>query len=267
MPSWQIQTYTVSDGIELSFTDSGAPPDSRDYTTVLFVHGGVFNAYQFRKVHAHAHALNLRTVLIHRRDYAGSTPYSSSEIEELEQGSAAFWERLSAQVAEFMEIFIKRERIPKLNRQKSSGGNGGVAIFGWSAGCSTVLSLLGLTRNPMISEDLYIGLQEYIGNCIIYDPPYFCFGYIPPSDNRNYIPWNDPAVSAEDLPGVVAEWISSYYDHPCYDPVSQSLSSKAGIHDLDGIRQKGDRMSVSSWTDEETAMGLEGTPAKNEVLA
>ncbi|KAJ3746854.1 hypothetical protein DFH05DRAFT_1395005 [Lentinula detonsa] len=284
MPSLQIQTYSLSEGIELSFTDSGAPPDSVSYTTVFFLHGGIFNAYQFHKVHAHAHALNLRTVLLHRRDYAGSTPYSGTEIEELKEGSVVFWERLSAQLAEFLGIFIKREKIPKLTRRKSplqdtahilhtnfantnGEGNGGVAIFGWSAGCSTVLSLLGAIQNPFIPDDLYKGLQEYVRSCLIYDPTYFSFGYTPPSDSRNYIPWDDPTVSKEDLPQVVAEWVSSYYDHPCYDVVGQSLPSTASIYDLDGIRSKSEQISFSSWTEEDIAKGLEGASANNEVLA
>ncbi|KAJ3892395.1 hypothetical protein GG344DRAFT_87785 [Lentinula edodes] len=244
MPSLQIQTYTLPEGIELSFTDSGVPPGSADYTTVVFLHGGIFNAYQFHKVHTHAHAQNLRTVLLHRRDYAGSTSYSATEIEELEQGSVTFWERLSAQVAQFLEIFIERERIPK-------GGNGGIAIFAWSAGCSTVLSFLGGTQNPLISKELYQLLQQYVGNCILYDPTYLCFGYPLPSDNRNYIPWDDLTVSTDELPQLVAEWVSSYYDHPCYDPVTRSLPSTATVNELDGIRLKSDRISISSWTDEE----------------
>lgn len=256
---------------------------------------------QFHKIHSHAHSLNLRTMILHRRDYEGSTPYSPEELEELEQGSVVFWERLSAQIAEFLEIFILREKIPKLTRQKLpfsqdrlqlqsmraspgsvGGGNGGVAIFGWSAGCSTVLSFLGASHNPMISQESYKLLEEYIGNCILYgkkyssplyvliniyeDPTYLCFGYTLPSDNPNYIPWADPTVAPEDIPRAVSEWVSSYYDHPCYDPISGSLPVTATIHDLDGTRTKSDEITISSWTDEELVKGIEGIPAKNEML-
>ncbi|KAF8823779.1 hypothetical protein HHX47_DHR9000168 [Lentinula edodes] len=245
-----------------------------------------WDLYQFHKIHSHAHSLNLRTVILHRRDYEGSTPYSPEELEELEQGSVVFWERLSAQIAEFLEIFIMREKIPKLTRRKlpfsqdrlqlqsmrasseSVGGrSGGVAIFGWSAGCSTVLSFLGASHNPMISQESYKLLEEYIGNCILYDPTYLCFGYTLPSDNRNYIPWADPTVAPEDIPRAVSEWVSSYYDHPCYDPISGSLPVTATIHDLDGTRTKSDEITISSWTDEELVKGIEGVPAKNEMLA
>ncbi|KAJ4475649.1 hypothetical protein J3R30DRAFT_578900 [Lentinula aciculospora] len=284
MPSIQIQTYTLSEGIRLSFTDSGAPPNAANYTTVFFLHGGMFNAYQFHKIHSHAHAENLRTVLLHRRDYAGSTAYSPKELDELEKGSVLFWERLSAQMAEFLGIFIARERIPKLTQRKlpfsqtvqlmhassepiNVRGNGGIAIFGWSAGCSTVLSFLGASHNPMISEESHKTLKQYVSHCILYDPTYLSLGYKLPSDNRNYIPWADPTIALEDIPRVVSEWVTSYYDHPCYDPLSGSLPVTATLHDLDGIRPKSDQVSISSWTDEELAKGIEGLPARNEMLA
>ncbi|KAJ3793261.1 hypothetical protein GGU11DRAFT_692126 [Lentinula aff. detonsa] len=268
-----IQTYSLSGGIELSFTDSGPPLDSSDYTTIVLLHGGVFNAYGFHKVHGYAHSLNLRTVLLHRRDYAGSTPYSCSETQELQQGNVIFWERLSAQLGEFLQMFVQREGIPKLvARQKPAQlnglrnmGSGGLAILGWSGGCLPIVSFLGAIRNRMISEELYNFLEDYIGDCIFYDPSYHCFGYPLPPENQNYIPWEDTRISSEEFLHAFSQWVSSYYDHPCYDPVSRSLLTTASINDFDGQRQKSDEISVSSWTDEEIAQGTEERPSKNEI--
>ncbi|KAJ3821553.1 hypothetical protein F5880DRAFT_1624692 [Lentinula raphanica] len=252
-----IQTYSLSGGVELSFTDSGPPIGSLDYTTVILLHGGVFNAYGFHKVHDYAHRLNLRTVLLHRRDYAGSTPYSRSEIQELENGSVIFWERLSAQLGEFVRMFVEKESVPK------RGGSGGIAILGWSGGCLPIVSFL----------ELYNFLVEYIGDLILYgtvfcsiltffvltvlmlDPSYHCFGYPLPHDNRNYVPWEDQTISSEEFLHAFSEWVSSYYDHPCYDPVSRSLLVTASINDFDGQRRKSDEISVLSWTDEDLARG------------
>lgn len=39
-----FKTYSLPEGTELSFTDSGAPLNSDDYTTVLIIHGSAFNA-------------------------------------------------------------------------------------------------------------------------------------------------------------------------------------------------------------------------------
>ncbi|KAJ4471422.1 hypothetical protein J3R30DRAFT_3407796 [Lentinula aciculospora] len=289
-----IQTYFLSGGIKLSFTDSGAPPGSSNYTTVILLHGGAFNAYGFQKIPAYDHGLNLRTVLLRRRDYAGSTPYTPSEIAELEQGDIIFWERLSAQLGEFLKMFIERERIPKLFSGKRPSSfsqidgrkgsrSGGVAILGWSGGCLPIVSFLGATQNRMFSEEQYNFLVEYIGDCILYgeviylplqqgrclivllDPSYHCFGYSLPPDNRNYIPWEDTASSPEEFFHAFSQWVSSYYDHPCYDPVNRRLQTTASINDLDGCRHKSDEISVSSWTHEDIIKGIEERPAKNEI--
>ncbi|KAF9061874.1 hypothetical protein BDP27DRAFT_1272015 [Rhodocollybia butyracea] len=269
--SHPIQTYSLSRGIELSFTDSGAPPNSVDYTTLLVVHGTAFNAYQFHKLHSYAHALNLRTILLHRRDYVGSTPYSLTELEEISEAKKVFWERLSAQLAEFVVMLIQKEGIPRLTQStesRSEGldlkGRGGVAIMGWSFGCATVLSLFGVVKNPMISDKHYDLLQEYIGDFILYDPPHVAFGYPVPSDSPNYVPWEDLTIPPGNIPQVFSDWVSSYYDHPCYDPQSRCLSYTASIYDLDG-RPKAETTSVSSWTEEEIAKGIEGNNAKTEV--
>ncbi|KAF5366909.1 hypothetical protein D9757_011377 [Collybiopsis confluens] len=258
-------TYTLPDGIELSFTDSGAPPGSDDYTTIVVIHGSVFNAYQFHKVHAEAHALNLRTVLVHRRDHVGSTPYSAEEVQEIKDGSQPFWERLVSQVAQFISIFIERESIPKL-KMTSSVMSGGIALTGWSAGCQIALSMLGTVQNPFISDQLYSLLRAYIGRVIIYDPPHVAFGYPLPADNKNYIPWEDTSLKPEDIPAIFSNWVSSFYDHPCYDPAAGSLRSSATIHELDGLRQKGENPTVSTWSDEEKAKGMEMPAMINEIL-
>ncbi|KIK67735.1 hypothetical protein GYMLUDRAFT_36486 [Collybiopsis luxurians FD-317 M1] len=263
--STPFKTYSLPEGVELSFTDSGAPPGSDDYTTVLVIHGSVFNAYQFHKVHLFAHALNLRTVLFHRRDHVGSTLYTSAEVQEIQQGSQVFWERLSAQVAQFLRIFIEHEHIPKL-KKSSSRMSGGLAVMGWSAGCQIVLSLLGAVHNPMISDDLHSLLQSYIGRAMIYDPPHVAFGYPLPSDNKNYIPWEDTSLKLEEIPVVFSNWVSSYYDHPCYDPSTGSLRSSATIHDLDGVRKRAEKTTISTWSEEEKAKGVEMPAMKNEIL-
>ncbi|KAF9062033.1 hypothetical protein BDP27DRAFT_1337137 [Rhodocollybia butyracea] len=250
--SHPIQTYSLSRGIELSFTDSGAPPNSRDYTTLLVVHGTAFNAYQFHKLHSYAHALNLRTVLLHRRDYVGSTPYTKN----------VFWERLSAQLAEFVVMLIQNEGIPRLTHSTESHsegldlkGRGGVAIMGWSFGCATVLSLFGVVKNPMISDKHYDLLQE----------PTSCRLRIScPLDNPNYLPWADSTIPPENIPQIFSDWASSYYDHPCYDPQSRCLPYTASMYDLDG-RPKTETTSVSSWTEEEIAKGIEGNNARSDI--
>ncbi|KAF5361336.1 hypothetical protein D9757_012314 [Collybiopsis confluens] len=261
-------TYTLSDGVQLSLTDGGPPPNSKDYTTVFVIHGTAFNAYQFRKLHQHAHFFNLRTVALHRRDYAGSTPYTHTELEEIQRGDRVFWDRLSAQLAEVLNVFIERENIPKLtvigNRR-----SGGIAIMGWSFGCTTLLSLLGSAENPRISNKLCDLLEQYIGECVLYDPPYQALGYPLPSDNPNQTPWLDSTLSLLELPPVFTKWIGSYFDHRCYDPSIKSLSATATIHDLDGARLYSDKeedISTTSWTEDDLIRGIEREAGGRDTL-
>ncbi|KIK69440.1 hypothetical protein GYMLUDRAFT_1002785 [Collybiopsis luxurians FD-317 M1] len=264
MSSMQLKTYSLSGGIELSYTDVGAPPNSDDYTTVLIIHGSIFNAYQLHKVHSYAHALNLRTVLLHKRDYAGSTPYTPTELQEIKQGSRIFWERSSAQLAEFLGLFIEQEKIPKLKDYPRSGG---IAIVGWSMGNVPVLSFLATANDPPVPTGLSKLLEGYIGKCVLYEPPYLALGYPLPSDNPNYSPWLDTDSSPEEILEIFLKWIGLYFDHPCYDPANQSWPSSATIYDFDGARPKGyETSSISSWTDEEIAKGIERNAVATEML-
>ncbi|KIK69363.1 hypothetical protein GYMLUDRAFT_152793 [Collybiopsis luxurians FD-317 M1] len=264
----KAQTYTLSEGIELSFTDGGPPPNSVDYTTLFVVHGTAFNAYQFKKLHEHAHAFNFRVVTLHRRDHAGSTPYSPSELEEIQQSDRVFWERISAQLAELLKSFIEHEDIPKPTVTEGRR-SGGIALMGWSFGCATVLALLGLPENSRISDnELHNFLSQYIGDFILYDPPFLALGYPVSPDGPNYSPWLDPNIAPADFPAIFGKWVGSYYDHYCYDSTTRSLSTLASIHDLDGVRPHADKeeeISTTFWTEEELTKGIEPKPGVTEV--
>jgi hypothetical protein len=257
------RVYSLSDGIELSFTDSGAPPNSQDYTTLLAIHGTAFNACKFNPlqryklihepcfiqkfsdglhpIHKYAHPFNFRTLILHRRDYAGSTPFSPAEIQESKEGCMNFWERSSAQVSEFPGMFIEKERIPKFRALSKNGyiqRSGGIAIMGlsmgWSMGCATGLSLFGIPRNPMISVKLYDLLKDYFSDVILdgkeaenvlfgaqIDPPILASGYTAP-DYLKYLPFADPKLASEDWEAL-PEWVSMYFDHSGYDEDSKSI--------------------------------------------
>ncbi|KAF8823569.1 hypothetical protein HHX47_DHR10000167 [Lentinula edodes] len=144
--------------------------------------------------------------------------------------------------------------------------SGGIAIMGWSAGCQMIFSIFGAAHNPMIANEEYALLQQYIGKFMLYDPPHVAFGYPVPFDNKNYVPWEDTSLKPEDIPVAFSEWVSSYYDHPCYDFATRSLPSSATIHDLNGIPKKTRRTSVYDWSEEDKAKGIEMEAMKSEVL-
>ncbi|KAJ6509109.1 hypothetical protein DFH09DRAFT_857904, partial [Mycena vulgaris] len=101
-------TLKFPDGIEIFYTDSGAP-SAPDYTTLVIFHGTGFNGYDFVRLHEYAHKYNMRTILWNRRHYDGSTKYSDEELADVRAGRKIFQDRLALQTAWFLEHFIKHE--------------------------------------------------------------------------------------------------------------------------------------------------------------
>ncbi|KAK7455145.1 hypothetical protein VKT23_011016 [Stygiomarasmius scandens] len=99
------QMYTLPNGVKLFFTDSGAPSNSNDYTTVVILHGSAFNGSTFEKLHPLAHAHNLHFIILNRRDYRGSSELTGAEIDDLNKGKKEFLDMLAVQMAEFFEGF------------------------------------------------------------------------------------------------------------------------------------------------------------------
>ncbi|KAF9002892.1 hypothetical protein BDQ17DRAFT_1242627 [Cyathus striatus] len=232
-------TYTLDEGIQIFYTDSGPVPNSNDYTTLIIFHGSAFTGHGFEKLHDVAKDYNLRTVIWNRRDYPGSTPYTDEELEDLKLGHQIFIERLGKLVTQFIYKFINRERIPAMTEDRRKGG---IALMGWSMGTATEMSFL--LDDKLISSEIYNSLEPYVKDLVLYDPPFRSFGFDVPADSNPYIPWTDPdCKTPEELYQNFLYWVSSYYDHPSL-PVS--------IHDLD-FRKRTDNRTVSKWTPEQFA--------------
>ncbi|KAF8067706.1 hypothetical protein FPV67DRAFT_1415804 [Lyophyllum atratum] len=230
-------TYNLSGGVEIFFTDSGAPPGSTNYTTLIVLHGSAFTGQCFEKMHEYAHANDLRTVIWNRRDYYGSTKYTDAELEDLNEGRKVFLDRLAVQVADFLKQYIEKESIPKISADHKSGG---FAIMGWSMGTATAMPLF--SDPSLISSELYTLLEPYVKDLVLYDPPYLSFGYELPADHKTYNPWTDPdCKTPEELYKNFGFWVSSYYDHP---------DVSGTIHGLD-YRKRTDHATITSWTPEE----------------
>lgn len=83
----------------------------------------------------------LRLVLVSRRDYPGSTPYTDEDLREIRSGSRHFLEKLGRELLHLMVWFVKEYNLPRVS---NLGGKlvGGVALLGWSmAGTTQALSL------------------------------------------------------------------------------------------------------------------------------
>ncbi|KAL0566317.1 hypothetical protein V5O48_015701 [Marasmius crinis-equi] len=239
--------YNVSESVQIFFTDTGPPPNSNDYTTLVIIHGSSFTGATFDSLHDHVHERNMRAVALNRREYPGSTPYTPSELEELHQGRQSFLDQHALFVGRFLRNLIQEENIPQISRD---GKSGGIAVMGWSMGCVTAMTLFS---NPdVFDEGLYDLLQNYVKGLVLYDPPEIAFGYDIPtkvSDETSlYHPWSEPvsnATPAEEYRTKFLFWIASFYDHD----LSTVSSEWQNLSGFDG-RKRSERCLADPWSDE-----------------
>ncbi|KAJ8073170.1 hypothetical protein PM082_020039 [Marasmius tenuissimus] len=238
LASFTPHTYRLVGDIDIFFTDSGPPPNSCNYTTLIVLHGSAFNGFGFERLHDHAHSLNLRTILWNRRDYPGSTPYTDAELEDLAEGRKVFMDRIGQQLADFMVQFIEKENIPQAAPDFKSGG---IVLMGWSMGTSSAMALFSDPK--LISPEVYGVLEGYVRDLVLDDSPHLCFGYEVPKGIEVYDPWTDPDYKTpEELFQNFALWVSSFYDH--------RDSQNANLADMD-MRKRGEDPTVTKWSEEE----------------
>jgi len=232
-------------GTQLFFTDTGPVPSSTNYTTLVVIHGTSFNGGTFKRLPPLGLQRNIRTVLVNRREYKGSTPYTDDELAELNQGKKEFLERIGKELAYFLATFAESHNIPKASADLKSGG---IALMGWSMGHHATMALLG--HPGIASSDTYSKLEPYLRHFIMYDPPLTSLGY--PIPTNGYHPFRDPAFeTSEQRVANFGVWLSEYYSHPGFD--SRSLA------DLD-FREHGDNSSLRDLTPDDRAQILEKIP-------
>ncbi|KAJ7447873.1 Alpha/Beta hydrolase protein [Mycena galericulata] len=225
-------TLKLPDGVEILYTDSGAPGTS-DYTTLVVLHGTAFNGYGFVRLHEYASKYNMRVILCNRRGYHGSTKFSEGEVAEMRAAPKAFQDRVALQLAWFLQHFVKEERIPKAtldNANRNLGG--GIVLMGWSFGNATSLALLA---DPgVIPKDVYGVIEPYLRTLVVYgacffseffgstdgkllcvDPPDAVLAYSDPKIDGVYHPFADPEYTTfEEKFDAFLVWVSSYHQHP-----------------------------------------------------
>ncbi len=86
---------------------------------------------------------DIRFVAISRRGYPGSTPFGPDEIANLTTGDdhrkESFLRARGSEVAIFIDKFIQEFHLPPVS---ADGHSGGIALMGWSLGCSVALSVV-----------------------------------------------------------------------------------------------------------------------------
>jgi hypothetical protein len=117
----------------------------------------------FERMHDAGLKRNIRTVIINRPEYAGSTKYTDEQIREAAEGQKVFLDRFQLQLAHFLQFMVSELRVPRFNKSQKIGG---IAIMGWSLG---VLYQLSLLADPaVIPRDVYNAIEPEITNMIIY---------------------------------------------------------------------------------------------------
>ncbi|KAF7341425.1 Aminodeoxychorismate synthase [Mycena venus] len=252
MINYTEHTVKLPDGIELLYTDSGAPI-SASYTTLIVLHGSGFNGDGFVPLHEFAHRNDLRVILWNRRDYRGSTKYTDAELEDLAAGRKVFQDRLAMQLAWFLEHFIKHENTPKISVDH---GSGGFILIGWSFGNATTLSLLA--DPAVLPTALYETIEPYLRSVVLYDPPYIALGYELPGHESVYDPFTDPDCST---PAAIYDnfkhWVSSYYTHP--DIASGKPSGMS-------FAKRTAKRTYVGWSEEQRARYFDGEAAVRSEL-
>ncbi|KAI0261748.1 alpha/beta-hydrolase [Gloeopeniophorella convolvens] len=194
-----------------AYLDSGAPPTgtSGDYTTLVLLHGYGRPADIFGRLLPLANGgVSSRIVLINRRGYPGSDPFTDEELAALSPTVQDASEG-SKSAAHFMKERA-RELYDFLGRLIKSGGlsDNSVIIGGFSIGSSWMTALLAHAAS-FGAEDF--NLAQYIRRVVLLDPPSVATGY--PFPEGAYYPLTDPSFTPEERPKHFGRWVSGYFAH------------------------------------------------------
>ncbi|KAI0365120.1 alpha/beta-hydrolase [Pilatotrama ljubarskyi] len=198
-----------------AFLDSGAPEGSAEYTTVVIIHGWGWHSGSFKRLLPFAKQYNARVVLVNRRDYPGSDPYTPEELAtaarlattpdspETAAEAEAFMRDRAREVYNFLADFVRRERIPRAQTNA-----GGLVVVGWSLGSVWITALLA---NVRLFPEGDVKLSEYVRRVILYDASFLCLGYTSPPGA--YQPLYDASLPDTERVARFGSWITGYYAH------------------------------------------------------
>lgn len=109
----------------------------------------------------------MRLVLVNRREYPGSSPFTEEDLDKLrsedDTAHVEFAKDRAKEIATFIKAFIDQEAVP---RATADGKSGGVALMGWSSGASQTIALLGDADS--LPGGLRKSIEPYLRSYIIY---------------------------------------------------------------------------------------------------
>jgi len=198
-----MPTLSVGNDIVFHYTDSG-PIEGTEYSTLVFVHGLTFHTGVFKQIIPLASSHSLRVICLSRREYEGSTPYSTDELKTIHHGSDAeranFLHNEGIFIALFIDGIIQSLSLPK---------KGGVTVVGWSLGNVFTIAMRASIND--LPDNTKQRLKEYTRGFVVLDPPSHALGFPVPSGG--YTPLMDQDIPEEARGPAFAKWVSSYYIH------------------------------------------------------
>ena len=133
-------------------------------------------AANFKKLLPYAKQNNARTIVVNRRDYPGSAPYTADEqallarlasmpsgSEEAANEMKEFSRARARELYDYLVALVKREDIPSA-RGKGKAATGGIVLAGWSFGVTMMTAFLA--NVAYFSSD--VQLSKYVRRVVFY---------------------------------------------------------------------------------------------------
>ncbi|KAJ7745424.1 hypothetical protein DFH07DRAFT_833580 [Mycena maculata] len=200
-----MPTITIPDkDIQFFFTDTGAPANAANYTTLILVHGHTYHGNVFQRLLPLAPARSLRIICINRREYPGSTPHTAEELRVYASGSDQ--ERIALLNEAGVDYALAVDGIV---RECSLPSTGSVALVGWSLGNTfTIAAMASITSLPAATRER---LQSFVKTIIIWDPPSMALGIASPP--KGYLPLYDLDLPPAARGPAFGKYVESYFVH------------------------------------------------------
>ncbi|KAF7376910.1 AB hydrolase-1 domain-containing protein [Mycena sanguinolenta] len=195
-----MPTLVLKNGVAFAYTDTGALPGGKKYTTLVIIHGHTFHSGTFQRLNPFAQPNALRIICVNRREYPGSSPYSPAELKTFAEGTEAERTALLEQQGRDLAMFLDGLSIPK--------AGGGIVLIGWSIGAIYLLALVACIKKlPTATQKRLSGVRSVI----MFQAPSLAFGL--PTPKGLLIPHDDPDIPVEARGPAFAKWVSSYFIH------------------------------------------------------
>ncbi|TFK38672.1 hypothetical protein BDQ12DRAFT_735341 [Crucibulum laeve] len=197
-----MPTIQVKD-LNFFYTDSGAP-SSAVYRTFIIIHGHTFHSGAFQRLLPLAAAQSLRVICVNRREYPGTTSFTTEELRVFAEGSekerALLIEQQGIDLGLFVDAVIQKCALPK---------EGEITLAAWSLGNAFLISILASVN--LLPTESKERLQAYVKTAILWDPPSHTLGIKSPPGS--YVPLWDEALAPEARGPAFGVWAASYWKH------------------------------------------------------